>query len=205
MPYHRKVAAVACAAAILITTSAGAAVVGISPNADLSQGAFVFDLGGGTSYVFSNSGQGGAFGFGLAAVQTTGSATVASLGPPFFSEFRPTTYFTDSGRAPFIDGALLASFQSYQQAVPIGGSETDSFIALQFERDGNAHFGFARIAGLTLFDLAYETSPNTGIQAGDGPFTAPPAPVPLPAALPLLLLGLGGLGLAARKRGSASA
>lgn len=200
MSYHRKVAAFACAGAIFIATSASAAVVGISPNADLSQGAFVFDLGGGTSYVFSDSGQGGAFGFGLAAVQTTGSATVASLGPPFFSDFRPTTYFTDSGRAPFIDGALLASFQSYQQAAPIALSETDSFIALQFQRDGNAHFGFARIAGLTLFDLAYEDSPNTGIQAMDGPFTAPPAPVPLPAALPLLMLGLGGLGLVARRK-----
>lgn len=189
--FDRAVAVVACAGALVFAVSANAAVVGASPDADLSSGAYVFDLGGGTTYTFADSGQGGFFGTNLAGVQTTGSATVASV----FS--RPTSYFTDPGRAPFIDGSLFASFDAYADVTAIPFTETDSFVALRYGSEGDFRYGFARIAGLTLFDIAFETTPNTGIQAMDGPFTNP-APVPLPAAMPMLLLGIGGLAMTRR-------
>lgn len=196
---------VAAGAVALAGGGAQAAVVGLSPNADLGAGPFTISLGGGAaSYTFADSGEPGAFGpdFGtLPSVQTGGTATVASLGPPFFTEFEPSTYFTDPGRAPFFDDALLGAFVAYPVAESIS-ADVDSFIGLRFELADGVHFGFARLAGLTLFDFAYETEAGAGIQAGPGPYAPVPgvAPIPLPAGLPLLAAALGALLAPAMRR-----
>lgn len=178
--------------------AANATVVGISPNADLTDTPYTIDLENGAAvYTFSNSGvNGGFFGNLLPAVQTGGSAMVASDGPPFHTDFEPATYFTDPGRQPFIDDSLLATFTDYGLPTPFD-AETDSFVALRFELSDGVHFGFARIAGLTLYDFAYETDPGVGIQAELGPFASLPG-VPEPATI--LLLGSGILGVARLRR-----
>ncbi|MCQ0972167.1 VPLPA-CTERM sorting domain-containing protein [Paracoccus sp. TK19116] len=183
-------------AVALIGGEASAAVVGFSPSIDLRNQDYTVGLDDSTSYTFSNSGEGGSFGFGLAAVETTGNAMVGST---FGS---PSVYFTDPSRAPFVDDNLFTTYRSYDDPATIRLSERDSFIALRFMLQDGVHFGFARLAGLTLFDFAYETEAGKGIQAGPGPFTSP-APVPLPAGFPLLIAALGGLGLVRHKRKAA--
>lgn len=192
----RIFAAAATAAVLLAGTSASAAVVGYSPNADFSDSPFTIDIGEGVSYTFSNGGPGGFFGTDLPAISTTGSATVASLGPPFNAEPEPTSYFTDDSRAPFIDGDLLALFTGYEDPADIEGAATDAFIALRFELMDGTHYGFARLAGTTLFDFAYESDVDTGIQAGADPEVA--FDVPEPGMIGLL--GLGVVGIAAGRR-----
>lgn len=187
------------AAGFLVASAAtsSAAVVGFSPNADLSASAFTVDLGA-ASYTFSDSGELGAFGFGLPAISTIGTATVASLGAPFYDPPRPSTYFTDEGRAPFIDGSLLGQYVAYDTPAAIPFAETDSFLALSFTLDDGVHYGFARVAGLSLFDFAYESEAGVGIQAG--PIATTPSPVPLPATLPLAASALAGMAFLARRR-----
>ena len=180
-------------AVALIGCQASAAVVGFSPSVSVANQDYTVALDDTTSFTFSNSGQGGSFGLGLAALETTGSAMAGST----FGN--PTTYFTDASRAPFVDGSLFPGFQSFENPTAIRLSETDSFIALSFRLMDGIHYGFARLAGLTIFDFAYETEAGMGIQAGPGPFTSP-APVPLPAAFPLLIAAMGGLGLMRRKK-----
>lgn len=192
--------ALALAGALTAVASAAvAAVVGISPGADLGAGDFTIDLGG-ASYAFGNSGvRDGFFGNFLPSVRTGGTATVSSL--TFFTPVQPSTYFTDVGRQPFVDEFLLGSYVAYEAPVAINAI-TDSFVALRFELGDGVHFGFARLAGLTLFDFAYETVAGTGVLAVPGPY-APipgPAPIPLPAGMPLLAAGLGALALVARRR-----
>ena len=189
----------AATALLAAATGAQAAVVGFSPNADLSAAPFTIDFGNGAAtYTFSDSGERGGF-FGTSAfpaVTTGGTATIASLGAPFYDPPRPSTYFTDPGRAPFFDDSLLAQFLSYSAPATIN-AETDSFVALRFALNDGVHFGFARLSQLTLFDYAYETVAGKGIQTG------PISAVPVPAAMPLLGLAvaaLGGLGLRRRKR-----
>ncbi|EMD83494.1 hypothetical protein C725_1395 [Pacificimonas flava] len=196
----RIFAAAATAAALLAGTSASAAVVGYSPNADFSDSPFTIDIGQGVSYTFSNAGPGGFFGTDLPAVSTTGSATVASLGPPFNSEPQPTTYFTDDSRAPFIDGDLLALFEGYDEPATID-APVDSFIALRFDLADGTRYGFARLAGTTLFDFAYESDVDTGIQAGADPEVA--FDVPEPGMIGLLGLGVVGIAAARRRRRTA--
>jgi hypothetical protein len=194
----RFITAAATAAALLAGTSASAAVVGYSPNADFGDSPFTVDIGEGVSYTFSNGGPGGFFGTDLPAISTTGGATVASLGPPFNSEPQPTSYFTDDSRAPFIDGNLLALFASYDEPATIDGAATDAFIALRFDLADGTHYGFARLAGTTLFDFAYESDVDTGIQAGVDPDV--PFDVPEPGMLGLLGLGVVGVAAARRRR-----
>ncbi len=190
---------IAASAFLVAVGSAGAAVVGFSPNADFSETPFTISFGDNTaSYTFSNSGMSDGIFSTLPQVTTGGTATIASLGAPFNNPPKPTTYFTDPDRSPFFDDSLLASFLSYAEPGVIN-APTDSYVALQFALDDGTHFGFARLAGLTLFDYAYETTPGAGIQTTMD-FSPAVSPVPLPAAFPLLGLGLAALGGVAAKR-----
>lgn len=67
---------------------------------------------------------------------------------------------------------------------------TNGFIGFRFSLNDNSHFGWARISVsdvVTLHDFAYENTPNTAINAGDG------IPVPEPGTLALLAAGATGL------------
>ena len=194
-------------AAAMLTLSApvaSAAVVGFILDTGISLAApYTIAQRDEVSYTFSDAGRGGRFfGFPIPAVSTTGSATVASLGEPFFDPPQPSTYFTDEGRRPFFDSALLGEFLSYDLPTAIE-AEFDSYLGLRFELDDGVHFGFARVTGLSLFEFAYETEAGLGIQAGPGPYAAipdAPSPVPLPASLPLAAAGLAVLAWVARRR-----
>lgn len=174
MCIHLRVPLFTLVAAALAATASNAAVVGLSPMVNLAGGPFHVVLDADTSYIFFDSGlNGGPFGFPLAAIQTTGGATVASLGPPFFAQFKPS-YFTDPDRAVFIDQNLLARFLPYAAPATIDDN-FDAFLALKFTLADGDHFGFARVAGLFLSDFAYETTPGLGITVNEGPFAPPSA------------------------------
>ena len=192
-------AAAAAAALVVSALGAHAAVVGVSPNADLGEGAFTVDLGD-ASYTFGDSGEvGGFFGRPLPSVTTGGSAEVVFN--PAILGGDVATYFTDEGRRPFIGPSILGNFMGTDGPATID-AQTGSFIALRFDLDDGTHFGFARLSGLTLFDFAYETDAGVGVRARPGPYDPipeAPAPIPVPASLPLLGLGLAGLAAARRR------
>ena len=74
-----------------------------------------------------------------------------------------------------------------------------AFMGLEFSSSGSTHYAWVRLAhsdlgaGGYLVDLAYETTPDTGLAAGAGA-------VPEPGTVCLLCVGLGILAVQARRR-----
>ena len=203
---YLRTGALALAAAAGLATASQAAVVGLTPGVDLGLGAYVFTVGGGAaSYTFSDSGVSDAFGFGtLPAVRTGGTGTVASLGAPFFDPPRPSTFFTDEGRRPTFGPGSLGVFLGYLLPAVIDAT-TDSYVGLKFTLGDGDHYGFARLAGLSLSEIAYETVAGVAIDARPGPYGAIPAAVPLPASLPLLFAGVTAFGAVRVRRRTVAA
>ena len=84
-----------------------------------------------------------------------------------------------------------------------------AFIGIEFESGGNLHYGWMRLRvddfligpggtslSVTVTDWAYEDTPDTEIQAGDG------APIPEASSLALLALGATGIGAVRRRKKS---
>lgn len=194
----------ATAFTLLAATGAQAAIVGISPNADLAGGPFTISLGGGAAtYTFADSGaRGGFFGNALPGVQTGGTAEVGFN--PAILGGGVSTYFTDPGRRPFLSGSTLTNYMATTGLATID-AQTDSYIALSFDLGQGTQYGFARLSGLTLFDFAYETEAGQGIQTQPGPYTPIPdvAPVPLPASAGFLAFAIAGFAALRRRRQAA--
>ena len=193
-------AVAATALTVVAATNADAALVGLSPNADLAAGPFAIDLGGGAArYVFADAGAtGSAFGFKVASVKTEGSAQVFANSAFFGGNI--ATFFTDEGRRPTFPGQL-GEFKAFDDFARID-DETPSYIGLAFDLEDGTHYGFALLTGLTLFDFAYNDVAGDSAGAVPGPFAPIPglAPVPLPASAPLLAFAAAGLAALRRRR-----
>lgn len=195
-----KISAIIAAGVMSVAgaASASAAVVGVSPNVDLSEETFTITLGDGdATFIFGDSGETGPFGGPVPFATTEGSAEILSMTSIFGGRVARFTV----GATDTIDGDLPSNqeFRSFDNETL--NLENTVYIGLRFMLDENEHFGFARLGGLMLLDFAFEDTPGMGIQTQMGPFAPIDSnPVPVPAALPLFAAGIAGFGALARRR-----
>jgi hypothetical protein len=160
-------------------TSAEAAIIVATPDADFSAAPFTITLGSGVdvaTYTFSVIP--GNDGVTVDQVSTGGDALVSSfLSTP----------------VPYQTGILIdadSEFQAFPSPAPILFSASLDNIGLQFELPDGVHFGYVTTFGPEVLQYGYNPTPGGAIATG--------ANVPEPATWTMLLIGLGALGIAAR-------
>ena len=179
---HTAIAALTFAA--LAPHAASATPVAARPNVSFAATDYTLDLGG-AAFTFSNTGD---F-FNPVAVATSGTATVAAFGGFLGIPLAPTSFFTDPGRAPFIDGGQ--QYAPFAARGVVASSLAPAYLALAFTWADGVHYGYAFTRGTQLVTFAYESEPGVGIQA-------PAVATSEPAAAALALLGVGALAVARR-------
>ncbi len=130
------------------------------------------------------------FAYNPAGVSTGGTTQVASFGAPFYDPPQPTSYFSNRGGS-FGPGANTALFVSYTAPAAVPYSISEGLVGFRFDLGQGYQYGYADIAGSTLYGVRFETTPDVAV-----PFGA----VPEPAAWTMLIAGFGLVGLAGRRR-----
>jgi hypothetical protein len=162
-------------------TSAKAANVVATPNADFNAAPFTITLGSGmdvATYTFSVIPQND--GVTVDQVSTGGDALVSSF---------------VSTPVPYQLGILVgadSTFMAFPSPAPILFSASLDNIGLEFQLPDGVHFGYVTTFGPEVLQYGYNQTPGAAIATG--------ATVPEPATWTMLLIGLGALGVAARAR-----
>ena len=172
-------------ALILAGSPATAAVQRVVLNTSFADAPFTYDFGGGNNVTFTLLGD---F-FNPVGVSTGGTTQIASLGAPFYDPARPTSYFSNRGGS--IGPDTLATFVGYATPAAVPFSIVDSIVGLRFDLGQGFQYGYAQVAGSTLYGFRYETTPGVGVNI---------AAVPEPATWGLLITGFAITGLAMRRR-----
>jgi hypothetical protein len=160
-------------------TSAEAAIIVATPDAEFSAAPFTITLGSGmdvATYTFSVIP--GNDGVTVDQVSTGGDALVSSF---------------LSAPVPYQAGVLIdggSEFQAFPSPAPILFSASLDNIGLQFDLPDGVHFGYVTTFGPEVLQYGYNPTPGGAIATG--------ASVPEPATWTMLLIGLGALGIAAR-------
>ncbi len=154
---------------------------------------YTYDFGGGNSITFTTVDK-SFFAYDPAGVSTGGTVQIASLGPPFYATPQPTSYFTNRGGS-FGPGANTAQFVSYATPTAVPYSISEGLVGLRFDLGRGYQYGYADIAGSTLYGLRFESDPGVAL-----PFGA----VPEAASWVLMVAGFGLVGLARRRQAVAA-
>lgn len=184
---NRTIAAATATIAILGTAS-HAGVVTVGTDADISREPFTIDLGAGNTLTFSTVAS-DLFDFNPDGLQTGGSLQVISFGAPFYSMSTPTEFFTNRGGA-FGPADIEGSFASYSVPTAIPYSLSEGLVEFGFSLADGFHYGYADLAGPTLYGYRYNDTPDGALAL---------APVPEPGTWTLMIAGLFGLGLMKRR------
>ena len=135
------------------------------------------------------------FAYNPAGVSTGGTTQVGSFGAPFYDPPQPTTYFSNRGGS-FGPGGELPQFVSYATPAPVPFSIVEGLVGFRFDSGRGYQYGYADLAGSTLFGVRYETTPGVAVPFGV---------VPEPASWALMIGGFGLIGAALRTRRTARA
>ncbi|MBV8972523.1 MAG: PEP-CTERM sorting domain-containing protein [Sphingomonadaceae bacterium] len=151
---------------------------------------YTYDFGAGNTITFTTVDR-TFFAYNPAGVSTGGTVQIASFGAPFYDPPQPTSYFTNRGGS-FGPGAnITALFLSYATPAAVPYSISEGLVGLRFDLGRGYQYGYADIAGSTLYGLRFQTTPGLAL-----PFGA----VPEPAAWALMVVGFGLVGAATRRR-----
>lgn len=187
MPFLKPLVALVFALGAIPAT---AAVVTANLGVSFATTPYTFSFGNGANVTFTLV-DASRFAPDPAGVSTVGSTQILSLGAPFYNPPRPTSFFTDRGGS--IGPATLGQYLGYAAPTAIPFSLSESIVGLRFNLGQGFQYGYADIAGSTLYGFRYETTPGASVNI---------AGVPEPAAWALMITGFGcvGLGMRGRRR-----
>ena len=184
---NRSIAAAIATIAILGSAS-HASVITVGTDADISKTPFTIDLGLGNTLTFSTVAS-DPFDFNPDGLQTGGSLQVISFGAPFYPMPTPTEFFTDRDGV-FGPTDIEGSFAAYSVPTAIPYSLSEGLVEFGFSLADGFHYGYADLAGPTLYGYRYNDTPDGSLAL---------AAVPEPATWTFMIAGLFGLGMMKRR------
>ena len=160
-----------------------AAIVGASPNADISTLAYTINLTPSSSLIFDSNTSAFA---GTIGVSTTGTTEV-------FSVFGTPDYFQTFGTTSFPD-QQLGSFQAYPTSMSIPFSLAEGIVGFEFSQTDGVHYGLADVGGATVSSYLFDTVPGESVA-----LNATVSAAPEPCTWLLMFAGVAGISLMLRR------
>ena len=176
---------------LAIAAPASAAVVGLTPNVDLSTGAYTATFGD-ASYTFSYTPNG----YNTISLAVGGTGEV--YGNTFLEQGQPSALQVG---VTVPDQLSLGEFFAPTSPASINFSIATTYVALQFMNAGQTFYGYAQVGGSFLNSIAFNDVPNGSIITGQE-ITGAPGAVPEAASWAMMIAGFGLVGGALRRRTS---